>query len=202
MEIAARALSCVRRWSAALVLLALASASAWLVYRIDQSEPRAARPQSHEPDSYMEGFTRTAMDEHGHVKTRLYAERMFHYPDDDSTRLARPRIEILEDGPSWYAAAETGFVDAKGEVVLLHGEVRIWRDDAAGGRAIEVITTRMRVLPTTRYAETDDPVTLVTPESVTHAVGMRGDLRFNRLELLKHVRSRYENGPSRQRKSD
>jgi len=183
------------------VLLALAGASAWLVYRLDQSAPRAARPQSHEPDSYMEGFTRTAMDERGHVKTRLYAERMFHYPDDDSTRLARPRIEILDDGPPWYAAAETGFVDAKGEVVLLHGEVRIWREDAAGGRAIEVITTRMRVLPTTRYAETDDPVTLVTPESVTHAVGMRGDLRFNRLELLKQVRSRYENGPSRQRKS-
>jgi lipopolysaccharide export system protein LptC len=195
------ALSWVRHWSAALVLLALAGASAWLVDRIDQSEPRAARSESHEPDSYMEGFTRTAMDERGHVKTRLYADRMFHYPDDDSTRLARPRIEILDDGPPWYAAAETGFVDAKGEVVLLHGEVRIWREDAAGGRAIEVITTRMRVLPTTRYAETDDPVTLMTPESVTHAVGMRGDLRFNRLELLKQVRSRYEYGPSRQRKS-
>jgi lipopolysaccharide export system protein LptC len=184
--VADRALSWVRRWSAALVLLALWGASAWLVYRIDQSGPRAARPQSHEPDSYMEGFTRTAMDERGHVKTRL----------------TRPRIEILEDGPPWYAAAETGFVDAKGEVVLLRGEVRIWRDDAAGGRAIEVITTRMRVLPTTRYAETDDPVTLVTPESVTHAVGMRGDLRFNRLELLKHVRTRYEKGPSHQRRSD
>jgi lipopolysaccharide export system protein LptC len=188
------------------VLLALWGASAWLVYRIAESGPRAARPQSHEPDSYMEGFTRTAMDERGHVKTRLYADRMFHYPDDDSTRLTRPRIEILEDGPPWYAAAETGFVDAKGEVVLLRGEVRIWRNDAAGGRAIEIITTRMRVLPTTRYAETDDPVTLVTPESVTHAVGMRGDLRFNRLELLEQVRtryeSRYEKGPSRQRRSD
>ncbi len=189
------------------MLLALSGASTWLVYRIDQSEPRAARPRSHEPDSYMEGFTRTAMDERGHVKTRLYAERMFHYPDDDSTRLTRPRMEILQDGPPWYAAAETGFVDATGEVVLLRGEVRIWRDDKAGGRAIEVITTRMRVLPTTRYAETDDPVTLVTPDSVTHAVGMRGDLRFNRLELLKQVRTRYETrydkekGPSRQRKS-
>jgi hypothetical protein len=32
-------------------------------------------------------------------------------------------------------------------------------------------------------------------------VGMRGDLRFNRLELLKQVRSRYEYGPSRQSKS-
>ncbi|MGH8565444.1 MAG: LPS export ABC transporter periplasmic protein LptC [Gammaproteobacteria bacterium] len=179
------------------MLLALAGASAWLVYRIDQSEPRAARPLSHEPDSYMEGFTRTAMDESGQVKTHLYAERMFHYPDDDSTRLTRPRIEILDDGPPWYAAAETGFVDAKGEVVLLRGEVRIWRDNASGGRAIEVITTRMRVLPTVRYAETDDPVTLVTPESVTHAVGMRGDLRSNRLELLKQVRTRYETRPSR-----
>ncbi len=144
----------------------------------------------------MEGFTRTAMDDRGQVTTRLYAERMYHYPDDDSTRLVRPRIEILQAGPPWYAAAETGFVDAQGEVVLLRGEVRVWRDDAAGGRALEVITTRMRVLPARRYAETDDPITLVTPESVTHAVGMRGDLRYNRLELLQEVRTRYEKRPS------
>ncbi len=192
----ARAISSVRRYAAAFVLLVLAGTSAWLADKLDSGEPRARRATRHEPDSYMEGVTRTAMDEHGQVETRLYAERMYHYPDDDSTRLARPRIEILEDGPPWYAAAETGVVDAKGEVVLLRGQVRIWRDAAAGGRALEVMTTRMRVLPETRYAETDDPVTLVTPESVTHAVGMRGDLRFNRLELLKDVRTRYEKGAS------
>lgn len=185
-------MSGLRRWSAALVLLLVAGATAWLADRLDRDQPGSGPPPSHEPDSYMEGFTRSTMDARGRVESRLYAERMFHYPDDDSTRLTRPRIEILGDGPRWYAAAETGYVDGTGEVVLLRGEVRMWRDDAAGGRALEVMTTRMRVLPTVRYAETDDPVTLVTPTSVAHAVGMRGDLRFNRLELLTHVRTRFD----------
>jgi lipopolysaccharide export system protein LptC len=183
----------LNRWSTIVVLLLLVGITSWLLIRLDKDNRITKAIGRHEPDSYMENFTRTEMDENGRLKSRLQANYMVHFSDDDSTELVRPRLEIYSgDTKPWQITAERGWVNANHEVILLYGEVYLWRNNSKEERELEMITTDLRVLPKTEYAETDNATTIITPLSITNAIGMRLDLGTDRLELLSRVRSRHE----------
>jgi lipopolysaccharide export system protein LptC len=133
------------------------------------------------------------MDMTGQIKHRLQAKMMVHYPDDGSTELVQPLLEVYNaDTQPWHVKSERGWVSARHDLVLLQGEVQIWRETAAGQREIEVLTSDVRVLPDDRYAETAQAAIIRAPRTEYHAVGMRAWFNENRLELLKQVRGHHE----------
>ena len=174
------------------LLLLVGVTSQWLIYL--EQEPGIIKSEvSHLPDSYMEDFTRTDMDENGLIKRRLRGESMKHFADDDSSELLRLQLEIYRDGLNpWYVIAERAWVSGDSQLIQLFGEVHIWNNDAKGERAVEVITRDVRALPETEYAETDQAATIITPSSITHGVGLRAYLGSERLELLDEVKTHYE----------
>lgn len=179
-------------WIALVTALACA-ASFWLWRLFDDQGQRVLGPGPHEPDYYIVDMVRHTMDEQGELQNVLIADRVYHYPDDDSTELARPRMEIYNDtASSWQVVAERGTVKSKGELVLLHGKVEIWRPDDDGEREFEILTSELRVFPKVQYAETDRAATLKSIGSVTRTKGFRANFSHNRLELLARVRSRIE----------
>ena len=76
--------------------------------------------------------------------------------------------------------------------MLLYGDVQIWRLNEAGVRELEIETRDVRVLPDTQYGETDKPVVIRTPGSVTTSIGMRAYMGQRRIELLSGVKTIYE----------
>ena len=181
------------RWVVLVILLTSAVLTGWVLERFDDDKRVTRKTQDHDPDYYMENFVRTAMDAEGLVKDRLRADFMVHYPDDDTSELVQPRMEIYNgaDEP-WHVAAERAWVGSGNDVVLLYGEVEIWRAGAGGGRRLEVLTRDLRVLLHEDYAETDQPATIRGRTTVVKAVGMRANFGLNRIELVDQVRSRYE----------
>ncbi|MGQ0657403.1 MAG: LPS export ABC transporter periplasmic protein LptC [Chromatiales bacterium] len=178
-----------------LLLLLLAVATGWLLQRLSSEEGAGRALKAHEPDYYMEDFTQSRMNERGQLHHRLTAELMLHYPDDDSTELVRPVLAVYNEAPTpWQVRAEKGWVSADSELVLLTGEVHIWRDGANGERELDVLTRDLRVRPRERYAETDKPARIHAPGVLYNAVGMRAIFKENRLELLSRVRGRHEPG--------
>lgn len=187
------------RWSGILALAALVAVTSWWLQQM-QGGDRAARLEfPREPDSYMEGIIRTTMDERGRLATRLQADRMFHYPEGDTSEYLRPRMRFYdyrEEGGPWRVSAQHAWVGPKADLVLLRGDVRIWRDDQQGMRVVEVLTTELQVITPDRYAQTEQPATIITPTTVSTGTGMRAQLGSNRLELLKDVRTRYAPVPA------
>ena len=184
-------------WTSALFFVALGALTFWLWQQLDEGEKAVAKKKDHEPDYYLEHMVRRSMDETGAVRNILYADLVLHYPDDDSTELTKPRLEIYNGQQDpWYVIAETGWISSGNEVVLLHGEVEIWREGDEGERSFEVLTSELRVLPQEKYAETDNPATINSPTSVTTSIGLRANFAHDRLELLERVRSRHEVEPS------
>lgn len=180
----------------ALSFVALGALSFWLWQYLDEDAASTQPKQPHEPDYYIEDMVRNTLDETGAVANVLYADLVTHYPDDDSTELSNPRMEIYNGATDpWYVIAESGWVSSGNEVVLLHGEVEIWRLDEAGVRKFEVLTTELRVLPKEQYAETDDPATITSATTITKTIGMRANFAHDRLELLKQVKTRHETSP-------
>lgn len=185
--------SMTNSWHSALFFVALGAVTFWIWQQLDEDDPRSAPARAHEPDYYIKDMVRNTLDASGALQSVLYADLVTHYPDDDSTELSRPRIEIYNNNAEpWYVIAESGWVSSGNEIVLLHGDVEIWREDDDGARELEVITSELRVLPKEQYAETDDPATITSATTVTNTIGMRANFAHDRLELLKRVSTRHE----------
>ena len=174
-----------------LLMLGLAAVSAWW-------QTRTALPPSREtadgtPDSVMEGYRATLMNEQGRPRHRLWGERLTHHPGDDSTALEQPRLEVFRapEAP-WLIASERGWIAGDNALVLLKGEVRIRREALGGSAPVAVDTRDLRVLPDEDFAETEAPTVIVTDQVHMAGTGMRAYLREGRLQILDKVRSRYE----------
>lgn len=175
------------------VLFAAAAASAWLLRYLSEETPGQAVQTYHDPDYYMEDFTTLSMEKDGKPKNKLYAVYMAHYPDDDTTELLQPKMEIYRVGrPPLFITAKQGWVTSNNNVILLQGDVRLWEDDELGQRTLQVDTSEVRVLMDDEYAETDQPATIHSNHSTIKGSGMRAYLKESRLEVLKHERTTIE----------
>jgi len=155
------------------------------------------RPGSrHMPDFFMEDFTSTDMDDEGRPRRRVSAAYMAHFPDSDTNEFQSPRVTIFRTvGEPWHVVSERGWTSGAGDVMLLLGQVTIWRNGESGERSIEIETRDLRVLPESDYGETEEAVIIRTPTSVTRGTGMRAWLDESRMELLADVRTVIERGP-------
>ncbi len=183
----------MNRQAVILFLLLLVGLTGWWLQQVDVEVSKKVTEARHDADYYMVNFTRTEMGLQGRPKNQLRAEYMQHFPDDDTMELVEPRLELYKQaGRTWYVSAEKGWATSNNEVVLLYGEVHIWQLDDTGARSLEVITWDLKVLPAEEYAETDKPATIISPGSVTDAVGMRVNMQKSKLELLSEVKTHYE----------
>jgi lipopolysaccharide export system protein LptC len=185
-----------RPWLIAAMTTILGMASFWLWRQLDD-DGATARVETHEPDYYLLEMVRRTMNREGGLQSVLSAEQVFHYPDDDTTELAHPHMEIYNGGQNpWQVVAERGIVKSDNEVIVLQGRVEIWRVDEKGWREFEILTSELRVFPKVQYAETDNAATIKGHSTVTKTRGFRANFEHNRLELLQQVRSRHEKPPS------
>ena len=180
----------------AIIVMLFGIFSFWLLQNLESAQVASRVAAPHEPDYFIEDMVRRTTNGDGVVHNILRAELVEHFPDDDSTELASPHLEIYNgEVEPWHVVAERGWVSSGNDVVLLQGDVEIWRLGLSGQRIYEVITSELRVLPKEQYAETDNPTIIVGPATVTHAIGMRANFAHSRLELVQRVRSKYEIKP-------
>lgn len=176
-------------------LFVAAAATAWLLRTLGEEKPVAGET-FHDPDYYMEDFTTLTMEQDGSPKSKLHAVYMAHYPVDDTTELLKPTMEIYRaERRPLNVSADKGWVTSGNEVILLRGGVRMWEDDAAGARTLQVDTSEARVLMNDEYAETDRPTTIVSRRTTVTGTGMRAYFKDSRLVVLDHDRTTIEQGP-------
>lgn len=123
--------------------------SIWLQFGIiEQEQVVFDGDERHDPDYYIENFTAVGMDEKGRRRYVLEAERLVHYPDDDTALLDNPHIiQYEDDAPPRHTYSESGWVSSDGNEVLLTGNVRVIQNPGgtknSGGRVLT--TEKMRI---------------------------------------------------------
>lgn len=181
------------RWKLALFLVIIAALSYWVLEKLTGDELSKLNKLAHYPDYYLENFTTLTMNQDGKPKNRLIANYMAHYPDDNTSELHKPELEIFrQDKPPIIVNSDKGWVTSNNEVVLLKGNVYLHQNDEFGELKLELITEDARVLVDQKYAETDKPATLVNKRSVTNSIGMRAYLQEQRMEFLSNVHTTIE----------
>ena len=99
------------RWKLALVLIIIVGLSYWALQKLSGEKVSKLSKLAHYPDYYMENFTTLTMNQEGKPKNRLNALYMAHYPDDNTTELHKPELEIFQqDKPPIIVKADKGWV--------------------------------------------------------------------------------------------
>lgn len=189
---ATRFINKARSWLPLLPLLLLLIATYWLNLQV-QPLPLVQSQQRHDVDYYVDNFTATSLNIQGQPRFTLNAEKMWHYPDDDTTHLQMPKLTSLyADRPPTLTSAQTGMLSSKGDDVFLYDEVRILRPASASFSEQHFATDYLHVVPDRDWAETDQSVVITNPYNVIRAVGMELDYKARTVKLLSRVRAAHE----------
>lgn len=174
-----------------LLAVTLAAAASWWLYQqVSVEYAQRDGRHRHDPDAFADAVDLRTLDARGRLEHRLWAARMEHYPDDDSTLLDAPRLELYRPGePTWHVRARRGRVSSGGTQVLLEGNVDVRRDSSRDRRPVHLTTAKLRVFPDRDYAETDAAVTYRSTGLEVRSLGLRAHFDSGQVELPARVRA-------------
>jgi lipopolysaccharide export system protein LptC len=175
-----------------LLLASLAALTFWLDQAVQLPAANGAVAKRHDPDYFVDGLSALKMDREGKVSYTLAADKMVHFPDDDTTRLTNPRWVSLGTGQAPVTiTAEQALLSSNGENVYFEENVRVVRDPSGKQSRLLLETDYLHVIPDANIARTDRPVRITDANTVVNAVGLELNSETRVLKLLSNVKGIY-----------
>lgn len=165
----------MRRNGAALfpvALMALLAAATFWLDRATRGDGEARDgKRRHDPDYIVDNFHVRRFDVDGALQHSLDAQKMLHYPDDESTEVIAPRLTYHRTPPT-HVTSRMARLDKDGKHVKLEGDVRVISEGSDNRPRTEIATSLLFVQPEDEVAHTDKPVTISQGHSVIHGTGL------------------------------
>ncbi len=178
-----------------LLILALAAASLWLERAVQAPEYDRSGKSRHDPDFVAEDFGIVKMNAAGRPEYTLSAERMLHFPDDESTSVVAPRLVQRHAGaPAVVVSADRGLVSRNGDETSFSGNVVVVREASKGQSELRVKTEYLQVLPDRDLARTDKAVVITEGRSKLAGIGMELNSKTRQFALHSQVRGTFDAG--------
>ena len=177
------------------LMLALAALTFYLDRTVseDDSHPALRR---HDPDYLVVNFTTTTYNREGAAETSVSAEKMVHYPDDDTTELFAPRVvQSKPDQPRMTVRADRGELKRAGEDIFLYDNVVLEREASAGASAARLTTDYLHVVRDRSLVRTDRQVNIVEDNRALSGRGMEYSNETGHFTLRADVRGRFLSKP-------
>lgn len=153
------------------VLTMLAGFTFWLEHASRDDGAGSRSKLRHDADYWAESFTVRRFGTDGSPRHLLTAQRMEHFPDDDSTEITAPRLVFERAERKTVVTARMAKLDAKGEHVRLIDDVLLVRQDDKEDGDTVIGTTLLHVIPDDERAYTSVPVTIAKGQSTIHGAG-------------------------------
>lgn len=180
-------------WLPLFPLLLLLAATYWLNQQVQPLVSASSSGLRHDPDYIINNFTATSLDTQGKVRFTISAQKMSHYPDDDSTHLEAPEMFSMFAGrPPMRTSALRGTISSKGDEVFLYDDVLIVRPAYGTQSELKVSTNYLHAIPDRDWADSDHLVTVANANTTMEAVGMELNNKARTVKLLSRVKSTYE----------
>ena len=101
----------------------------------------------HDPDYYIENFIATGLDENGERRFVIKADRMAHFPDDDTALFDKPHVVQYEKGfAPRHTYADEGWMSSSGDEILMTGSVQVVVERDSRGPGGISRSKRLRIL--------------------------------------------------------
>lgn len=179
-------------WFPLFLLATLAALTFWLDRVVQPPAPGRPAATRHDPDYIVDGLSMMRMAPDGSIKHTLVAQRMVHYPDDDTTHVENPRfVSHATRRAPVTITAKRALVSSEGENISFHDDVRVTRAAFADRGELVVQTSYLHVVPDESIARTDREVTITDANTTVRAVGLELNSETRVLKLLSSVRGTY-----------
>lgn len=144
-------------------------------------------------DGFMEGVTAIRMSALGLPASTLYADKVTHYSQNNTTYLTHPHFVLLaKKGSPWNIDAKNGMSERGIDKLFLWDDVKVHQAFSELNQESTLLTSTLTIFPKTNTATTDQEVTIMQQGSVTKAKGLKIDFNSSRIELLSQSRGIYE----------
>ncbi len=158
-------------------------------------------PQEHIPDNkglsntidyYLEQATIREWSTDGQLAIRLETEKLEHNPQLEVNYLTNPRMTHLGNEKPFYASSDQGIAFDDNSRTDLLGNVAIYSNKGQDDETT-LKTEKLSFFPQQNIAQTDQPVTIKSPDSQMKGIGM--DINFDDqiLNLHSQVEGTHEN---------
>jgi lipopolysaccharide export system protein LptC len=175
-----------------LLMLALAGLTFWLELVVREEESTRQSPRRHDPDYIVDRLTHTRFNAQGVAESMLAAEKMLHFPDDDSTDLVAPRlVQTKANQPRVTVTADRATLSQDGEELFLYDNVLVVREAGAGRPETRVQTSFLQVARAQSVLRTDRDVVITEVDRVLSGRGMEYNNDSRQFHLRERVRGRY-----------
>ena len=183
------------------ILLVLAALTFWLRYVTDFTEKPGDGNLRHDPDFIVNGATLRKIGALGSLEYTLIADEIRHYPDDDTTRMDKPKLVYLQPTkPPVTLSAVHGVMGPKGERVDLSAQVEVHRAGSDKNPPLLVETAELTVLTSEEKAFTKSHVLITQGNSWVQGVGMQVDNKLQTYLLESRVSGEIESPSAKKKK--
>ena len=183
----------LRSWLPLLPLMLLLGATYWLSLQVQSPTTENGKSLRHDPDYIIDNFTATTLNEKGKIRFVMSANKMLHYPDDDTTQLMAPQLaSYTAEHPPLRMTALNGEISRKGDEIFLRNDVTIVRPAFAKQSELTFKTNYLHVLPNEDVADSNQLVTLVDTRTNLNALGMELNYKTHIVKFLSQVKTVYE----------
>jgi lipopolysaccharide export system protein LptC len=174
------------------LMLALAALTFYLDRTVNEEDSHPSL-RRHDPDYLVVNFTTTTYNRDGAAESMLSAERMVHFPDDDTTELTSPRVvQTKPDEPKMIVRADRGKLSRDGEDIYLYDNVVLEREAGAGQSAARLTTEYLQVVRDRSLVRTDREVKITEDTRALSGRGMEYSNDTRHFTLNADVRGRFE----------
>jgi lipopolysaccharide export system protein LptC len=150
-----------------LALVALLTAlTFWLERATNPDDPVRKAEKRHDPDYIISRVDIRHFDVAGLLKQSLLADSMTHYPDDDSTQIAKPQLTYHNGPADTQVFANTAHVTKDNKQVFLRGDVRLIKPPLQDKLPTVMQTEALTVFPDDQIAQGNSRVTITHGESI------------------------------------
>lgn len=173
-----------------LMLLTLLAALTFWLERATQVETAANSDKvRHDPDFIVSALSIRHFNIDGSLQHALQADKMLHYPDDDSTHVTSPSLTFYAHAQPTRLTARQAIVSQDGKLVELNDDVRVVREASPDSPELVLTTAAMQVYPDDEIARSSVPVTIVNGKSVIHGAAMEADHHAHLYTLMGRVQA-------------
>lgn len=170
-----------------LIVALLAIATFWLEYVVSNETREGLGKDRHDPDSIITNFTVERFDTTGSLRSRLHADKLTHYPDDDTADIEAPRISFIQEARVTTFSSHHAVADNRKRTLLMLGNVRGDRVANTAQEAQTLTTDEMTIWTDDEIARTQLPIHFQQGRTRLDAIGAEWNNITGILQLNSHV---------------
>jgi lipopolysaccharide export system protein LptC len=145
------------------------------------------------PDFFMTNATYVEFDQNGNISNQFYTTKITHFVANNNYIFDNPRMKMYNPNEQpWDITANKGRSESGKSKVYLWDNVKVTQAASPNNPDFDITTTSLTVYPDIKFAETNDPVTIIQGGSVAKAIGAKADFKSGTVSLLSNVECQYQ----------